>query len=261
MKASYGKREMPQDTDTLVGGLAQSVIGKLVETPSEGQQRRLDVAERTLRLATLDFAPFRPEDIVEEISALRISELDLVEHCIPGVARRLGEDWLSDDLSFAEVSRASARLFGLCKEVGRDWDQLARPESSCTIMLLTMPGEQHLIGPTLLAQKLRRAGHSVSFVPSASIEDIQRRLGDATFDGVLMSVATEHGLDAANDTINTVRREFGVGVPIVLGGAALEFCGVDAEHVGAELVTNEEQLAIEVLNRTVVPFQQVGAAE
>lgn len=260
MTRSFGKREMPQDTGVLVGGLAQSVIGKLVDSPSEGRQRRLDVAEKTLRLAALDAAPFSPEKTVQDISALRISDLDLVDHCIPSVARRLGEEWLSDDLSFADVSRASARLFGLCKEVGREWNQLGRPDNSRVIMLLTMPGEQHLIGPTLLAQKLRRAGHSVSFVPSASMDDIQRRLDDAVFDGLLMSVATEHGLDAANLSIDAVRRNFGTSTPIVMGGAALEFCGARTEYIGADLVTNEEQLVIDVLDRTVVPFR-VGAAE
>ena len=261
MTRSNGKRDMPQDTDVLVGGLAQSVIGKLVESPSEGQQRRLDLANKTLRLAALDIATFRPEDIVQDITALRISELDLVEQCIPGVARRLGEEWLSDELSFAEVSKASARLFGLCKQVCRDWDQLVRPYSNCTVMLLTMPGEQHLIGPTLAAQKLRRAGHSVLFIPSATEDNVHRRLERADFDGLLISTATEHGLDAAERSINAVRRNFGTDIPVVLGGAAFEFCGDGIEQVGADLVTNDVQQAIEVLDRTVVPFQQVGAAE
>ncbi len=224
-------------TQSLVSELAQSVVQHLVQAP--GRERLARIEDSAHLLYNEALAPQRRPN-KELLAALRHFDPDSIDHCITEAARMLGEDWLSDRRSFAEVAWASASLYDFCKDVGRRWDNLQPPISSQSIVLATIDLEMHLLGPTMLAQRLRRSGHSVSLMCNVTARDILERLATDSFDGLMISTATQVGLERVVETIKEVRAKTGFSVPIAVGGAVLEFLGEqEKEQLGADLVTND----------------------
>ncbi len=121
MTAKHGSGMLRSGDGSLFDGLARSVISKVNATPHQRRNRRIEIGSKILLAAVLDRRAFEQEALTGDLAALRITPTDIVDHCIPEVACALGDGWVENRLSFAEVSVASARLFGLCKSIGRAW--------------------------------------------------------------------------------------------------------------------------------------------
>ena len=220
----------------------------------------MEIASKTLYLAVTHEDQFDQNALRQKLRGLRINDDDLIDRCIGEAAAILGQNWLEDTLSFAEVSIGASNLMSLCREIAVSWNNMAPPQNSQTILLATVLQEDHLIGPTILAQKLRRHGHSVRVMNNSSPGEIARHIHRGDYDCLMLSAASYGSLENAERAIRLARRGPYAHVPVVLGGAALEFCGDAATGIGADLVTNDEKMALELLQDTW-GSAQVGAAE
>lgn len=261
MAGSPNRTDTTRRSEALVGGLAQAVIGQLVHGPTEIRQQCLQTAASTLYQAALQDTPCSTQQLRADLSSQKISDTDLHDFCIAKAARLLGEDWVNDVRSFAEVSKASAWLYGLCKELGEEWDNLQPPDGSQTILLATLEGEGHLIGPAALAHKMRRSGNSVLLSCNARASDLADRLVGGDFDCLMLSSASQVGLESVGQAVRSIRQRVGMHVPIVLGGAVLEFCGNLPAKVGVDLIANDEKMALRAIRNRSQTTLCVGAAE
>ena len=258
-----GKCDKPQISlaaSPLVSGLAYTVINRLMETPIKSRERCLETASNMLYLAITREERFDQNALRQELSELQVNDDDLINRCIGEAAAILGENWLDDTLSFAEVSIGASHLMGLCREICASWSNQKPVRNSQAILLATVLREDHLIGPTLLAQKLRRRGHSVRVMNNSSPDEIARHIHRGGYDCLMLSTASYASLENAEQAIRLARRGPHAHVPVVLGGAALEFCGDATDSIGADLVTNDEHMALELLQDTW-RSAQAGAAE
>ncbi len=199
-----------------------------------------------LYAAVLDKVYFDSDAIKSDLAMLRISMTDIVDQCIPQVATMLGEDWVADRLSFARVTVASARLYSLCKSVGQEWDNVRTDIGSHAILLATIDREDHIIGPAVLADQLRRRGHSVQLHSNATAQSLGKKLAEGGFDGVLISVATRHGLELARKAITELKKD-GAETIVALGGAVLNEDGINVQNTGADVTTNDLDEALDVM--------------
>ena len=246
MTGKHGSRESLIGSGSLVDGLARSVISKVNATPHQRRHRRIEIGTNVLYAAVLDKAPFDSDMVKSDLVTLRITMTDIVDQCIPHVAAMLGDDWVEDRLSWARVTMASARLYGLCKSVGQEWDNVQPTADSRTILLVTLDREDHIIGPAVLADQLRRRGHSVKLHSNASGHSVRERLEQDRFDGILMSVATRHGLESASKAIREIRKS-GADTIVALGGAVLNEDGINVSSTGADLTTNDIDVALDAM--------------
>lgn len=230
----------------LVDGLAKSVISQVISIPHQRRNRRIEMGVNILCAAVLDRNGFDETSVIADLSALRIQPSDVVDYCIGDVARRLGEAWVADELSFAEVTVASARLFGLCKTLGGRWDNAWPGMNARVLLLVTIGQEDHILGPAVLTDQLRRRGHSLQLHSNATAESIKEKLGQTAFDAVLVSVSTTHALEKAEEVIKKTKIAF-PQVPIVLGGAALTLSNRRQDTTGADLVTNNIDDALDAM--------------
>lgn len=242
-------------------GLADSVVDDLAVTKSNLRRESFGPAVALLYRHATKSNLGSHDEAIEECLRRGCRDIDLHDICIGRAAQRLGEDWVHDRRSFAEVSRASAWLYGLCKFLGERWSDRSLPNDSFRrLVLATVPGESHLIGPAVLAQKLRRAGNEVSICCNESSSSLIKKLNTEDYDGLLISVATEDGLENVRQAVTRIQQELIVRRPIVLGGAALALCDEQTTNIGVDLVTNDEQMALQVFDaHRVSPC--LGAAE
>lgn len=178
-----------------------------------------DVAEWLMR-ACLPGSPSRMMDVQRTLSRFDIGPAHAVDICLPATARRLGEFWLSDDLPFAEVSSATARLMQLARLLESNPSHLRPPRPrGLDLLVITPPLEQHLLGAQILTGQLRRRGHQVRFVPGATAFDLDYLLQGTRFDAVLVSVGSWATLRDANTLVTPLLSS---DMPrVILGGAVV----------------------------------------
>lgn len=247
MTGKTGSPTLQSRSGQLVDGLARSVISKVSATPHQRRHRRIEIGVKILYAAATDNATFDRDQVEADLAALRISRTDIIDQCIPHVASALGEDWVTDRLSFAAVTSAAARLFGLCKSLGQDWDNIRPGTHARSILLVTLDREHHILGPAVLADQLRRRGHSVQLHSNASATTIQEKLAHDRFDGILISVSTWQALETAAKAIRKIKDNNKTAF-IVLGGAALNEKEFDVSTTDADMTTNDINLALDAMS-------------
>ncbi|MEM7752865.1 MAG: cobalamin B12-binding domain-containing protein [Pseudomonadota bacterium] len=246
MTGKIGSTTLQAGSGSLVDGLARSVISKVSATPHQRRFRRVEIGSKVLYAAVMDRSGFHHEQVVADLSALCISPADIVDHCIPQVANTLGADWVADRLDFASVTVASARLFGLCKTVGQNWDNIRSGLNARSLLLTTMERESHILGPAVLSDQLRRRGHSVLLHSNANPQSLREKVSQEQFDGILFSISTWQALESAVQAIRAIRTVASSAV-IIVGGTILNEETFDAAVAGADMTTNDIDAALDVM--------------
>ncbi len=170
---------------------------------------------------------------------------DIVDLYIPAVARRLGEAWCDDRMSFADVSIGSARLQAMLRDerVARARDPV---EWAGALMVLVLADPHHTLGATVLTAQLRRAGASVRLILGRSAADIDRIVAEGDYDAVLVSVARADDFSAAAAEIARLRTLTKGQIPLVVGGGIMELGATSARRAtGADHATADPREAME----------------
>jgi methylmalonyl-CoA mutase cobalamin-binding subunit len=233
------------------GGVSQfaaEVVARLVARDvSPDATLRDDLVDRLLTAASSgDFASF--ETLKPELKRARVSATVLADHYIPEVARRLGEAWMQDCASFAQVTMGVSRLQAILREIGVQWAADASGTAVGPTLLLILPhGEQHSLGAMVLAGRLRRLGLSVCLRIAPEGAELVSLLAARRFDGALISIACEDKLETCRKLVETIRHASGGRISVVVGGALLERCDTIVDLTGADAATNDIDRALSAL--------------
>ena len=219
----HGKGAPDGYSATVVSGFASVVVSLL--------------AERSAKNVALSKGPVREEIVESFVTAAlsgterafdallahfrktRISYAMLADVYIPEAARRMGDEWLDDQLSWLDVSIATARLQSLVREISAAWTADQADSLNLGAVLLLVPeGEQHTLGPMVVMGQLRRLGISVCLRMGATQRELTNLLDQRHFDGILISVATETRLHSAAVLIKTIRTMRKKLPPLIIGG-------------------------------------------
>jgi methylmalonyl-CoA mutase cobalamin-binding subunit len=246
----------------LLTGLAQKAISQVSNASLDGHARRLNRATEIVTAAALRRGGFDIDATLADLQGLRMSPADLLEHVIPTSARVLGLGWVDNRLSFVSVSTATARLYGLCKALAANWsdkgaDGRVAEDMQRTLIVATIGREDHILGPAVLTERLRRAGHSVQCMLSTDADAIASRTRTGLFDAVLISVACLDALDLAVEATKTLKR-CDIVPPVILGGAVLDLVSDINKKTGADLVTNDLDEALAAIGAIRARSSVVG---
>ena len=146
----------------------------------------------------------------------------VIDYCIPMAAEELGKDWVDDLKGFGQVTLATSRLQMILNNLVNY--QNSEAESACEhgLMLIVCKDEQHTLGPSILADQLRRRGHSVKFLHSANAKELITLCVDHEFSAVLFSCSGHHSIDYITKSINLIKQEVAQKPLIFLGGKILD---------------------------------------
>lgn len=223
-----------------VSRLAAEVVARLVAR--DGAEA---AALREPLLARLMEAVIAPdlrllEVVRAEFRRARVSSAEIADVYIPEVARRLGQCWDDDLLSFASVTMGTARLQAVLREIGEDWAADAQGAANGPSLLLLVPaGEQHTLGMMLMAGRLRRMGISVCLRLATDPAAVAKLVSERAFGGVLVSVSGESGLAACSNLIKALKHAGNGSLLVAIGGAILDVAEEEMRSTGADLVTND----------------------
>ena len=187
-------------------------------------------------------------ELLTEMRRARISLAALADIYIPTAARRMGEAWLADEMSWLDVSIGTGRLQSLLREIGNAWaaDQ-AGDTGQGTILLIVPDQEQHTLGPMVAMGQMRRYGVSVCLRIAPNTNELRSLLAARAFDGVMISIATQNKLPAVAKTVKFLKSIASTPIPIVVGGAVMLAVEDLASCTGADHASNDIGSALEVI--------------
>ena len=157
------------------------------------------------------------------------------------VAQRLGELWVEDRCTFADVTLGLCRLHKIVRLFSPKFCRThAHVAQTRTALLLPAPGEQHMFGVMVVAEFLRRAGWEVASgpaLPEAELLDLVQTRG---FVAVGLSASTDRALDALPRQIARLReRSANPALQVLVGGWRFTEAPELAARVGADGTAND----------------------
>ena len=231
-----------------VDALARSVLKNLKPRPGPDVRGRLDEAAHWLADMSIEGGEFDCAAVCAEMDKRGILPTDIVDFCIPRASVIVGESWHYNRVSFWQVSLSGARLYGLIKRLAVEWQFDGHSDRRKAVLLLVPASEDHLVGPAVLADQLRRLGCSVSLVTSNDPMVVIDRVDRGAFDLLLISCGALVALENVAYLVKQLRTGCGAVPPIVLGGAALDHGSGIQTRTDVDLVTNDIGLALELVN-------------
>lgn len=243
-----------------VSQFASEVVARLVgrDTVGGAVMRESLVASLLEAVRSTDVGAF--DAMKPELKRARVSAATLADIYIPEVARRLGQAWQDDVVSFADVTMGVARLQAILREIGTTWVADDASTADVATMLLILPaGEQHTLGALVIAGWLRRKGISVCLRIAPSTSDLQSLLALRKFDGAMISIACEDKLEVCAKLVKTLKEATDNKMRIAVGGAVMERVGDVVAQTGATIVTNDLSAAVVALGFNRTKLASAGA--
>ncbi len=228
-----------------VGALATKVISVLrdrqVVGPDGMRQFVLDHLQRAISARSA----FDPGLLLDELRGHRLSVDEIIDAYIPQASCMLGESWVADEISFADVTIGALRLQALLSEASGRLQFDLTPDDSRQRALVVLPqGEQHFLGTSVVAAQLRRLGCEVSVSFDESLGSLQARLMVECPNLVLISCARSETLETVAETVHIIRT-LTVDQPIIaLGGAILDDADDLKDQTGVDIVTSSAKDAV-----------------
>ncbi|MBT8475343.1 MAG: cobalamin B12-binding domain-containing protein [Alphaproteobacteria bacterium] len=184
---------------------------------------------------------------------------DILEFYIPEAARRFGEAWCSDGLSFADVTIAVARLQRSLREiVETPRDRTGRRKVAHSVLVIVVPDEYHTLGAMVMTEQFRRAGISVRLRLGDNLNETLRAVAHGQFDAIFLSAGGTEKLDHVRDLVEKTRRAAAKPTPIVVGGAVMT-SGLDIKKLtGADHSTTDPRHALQLCG---LKISNPGAAQ
>ncbi|MEM9172036.1 MAG: cobalamin B12-binding domain-containing protein [Pseudomonadota bacterium] len=206
-----------------------------------------------------------PDDAREYIDALRASNHSLVEiyrNLLAPAAEALGQGWADDTMTFTDVTIAITKIRHLFVATAplfpiHSIDDVASPRS---ILLTTVPGEQHTFG-LYLAVEVFRADHWQvwSGVPHSE-EDLIRIVSEHPQDVVGLSIGSSRRLPQVARTVALVREHSRKRDVIIAAGGLMTSQQPDAlADLGIDLIGEDIDTVLTQANELVGRSQSTAS--
>ena len=228
--------------------LAKRVIDELgKKSPAETRDR---VIETTVWIAnvTTTTGNYLQSDVLSALLKRGVSRDLIVDCCLPDAARVLGDGWMKNLRSFGQVSLGTVRIQALLKELSHNWGDQLKEEQTGGLFLLVCQGEDHTLGPLVLADQLRRRGYSINILIGAEEEEIIKTSSNSDFDGIMFSCSGIRAFDEIIKLINKLKDEGENLPPLILGGKIIDVLEEKIhDMIDVDLITKDLEVALQFL--------------
>jgi methanogenic corrinoid protein MtbC1 len=209
-----------------------------------------DHADDFVALITRD-GPQKTEQYIAELLNLGMGVDAIVLELIPRIARKLGDQWVSDSLSFTEVTIATGRLQKLIYSLDHLFQETrTNPSTAHSILVTAAPGSHHTLGPLILSNYFTWAGWNVLSESTPSQRYIETTVARKSLTAVALSVADYDQLDQLPALIQAIRsKSLNPAIIVLTGGSLYNSDALSFGHIKADIKSNTPEEALHQLNR------------
>jgi methylmalonyl-CoA mutase cobalamin-binding subunit len=199
-------------------GLAQEALNRLVSVHVQGSSVVHDDHLDHLFQQLLRKDGFDPSLVLTDLLARRLDMTAVASSYVPEAARRLGECWLKDTITFVDVTVGTERLHALVREVDGRLDH-ATQVIGPSALILVAEAEQHTLGAFVLALHLRAEGYSAIVRVAPGAAELTQLMATNRFDLALVSMGCAAALGSGIGLVRLLRQIKGRSMAIYVGGA------------------------------------------
>ncbi len=194
-------------------------------------------------------------EMLHDLCAQGVGAETIMLELFAPAARLLGEMWCRDDANFLEVTIGLGRIHRLLRQLEMPNPAVVRPRGA--VLLLPVPGEQHILGLRIVEEFLLRAGWRVQLAVIEEVAGIRRLMAVRPYDIVGLSISSQRLLPVLRSVISEIRAvSCNPAVRIMVGGAILSGGDVDGQWLGADAIIRDAQAAVDQAD---IWFGLVGA--
>jgi methanogenic corrinoid protein MtbC1 len=149
-----------------------------------------------------------PDEIVADIESLLDNAITLesiFSELLAPVAHKLGELWLADFCSFADVTLALSRLHSVLHHISRRHAGSPFRAVGRRAYFAPVPGEQHTFGVAVMEEIFHHAGWETSCDHTPTAAGILHRAATESLDIIGFCVGCQESLDPLSDLIEKTR--------------------------------------------------------
>ena len=160
-------------------------------------------------------------------------------------ARRLGEFWEEDRVSFADVTIALGRLQHIVRELSLHGPSELPMSSGRAALFAAAPGEQHTFGLVIVEEFFRRSGWRTWAELSGSVADVLSAVQAHDFDLFGMTAGSDERLDQIAPMIMSVRKASrNRDITVMVGGRLFVDRPELVAKVGADTMAADARQAV-----------------
>ena len=199
-------------------------------------------------------------DLIQKLIAKQVSIESIYLDLIPRTARKLGELWEEDVVSFADVTIGLWRLQHVLYELTKDFQlKNSMPIENLNALLIPAPKSQHTLGLFIVAEFFRKAGWRVWGEPNLSLEQINNLIFSQWFDVIGISIGFSDQLVGLNELIASLRsRSMNAHVSFMVGGPLYNSDPDLFDEINAEIKSGDANEAIRIAEIIVSNKKNVG---
>lgn len=246
--------------ETAVQSLAREVIQRVAARASVINERS-ELADADDDITRLAFALIDGDRRAGQVfvDALRddgVSVDEAMLRYLAGAARRLGEWWDSDEISFMDVTLGTARIYGVLRAM--DSDPPIQPKSDGrSAMFMSVPGEQHTLGVRMAADVFRRRGWDIELLIGQTHDELIEAAEATSTIIIGVSAGGSHALVALARLVLALRIHR-PDATITISGRIVEEAPESLEHLSPDGMAPDLEGALDLIDR--LWEQRMGAA-
>lgn len=230
--------------------LAHEVITRLrghLDHPSLIESPPCDAEIEALCAALMSEDDTRAPDLVLQARRDGMSVDMICLGLIAGAARRLGEWWSDDRVSFIEMALAASRMYALLRGLRQVFPPIVPPvDQQIPVCFVSVPGENHTLGVTMAADLFRRRGWKIDLKNGFSHDDLLAEIGQRRY-GII-------GISAGSERMLLPLIRLKIALRISNPQALIMICGkitevvpdlaarVDADYVATDVASSIDQM-------------------
>lgn len=183
--------------------------------------------------------------VVAQMVAAGVSTADVAEEYVAQAARRLGEAWVDDTLSFSQVTIGAARLQEIVRSLGHgEVGTSVTVPLGHRVLLVIPPGEDHTLGAFIAASQFRRYGLWVHLAIGQSADEVAETVATQDFEMIGVSGAGRRALGPVSKLVTTIKQRCQHCAPVVIGGNLCNLENRVLDLTGADFVTTNPREAM-----------------
>ena len=220
-----------------------------------------DRADSFVALITRD-GPQKTEQYIAELLNLGMGVDSIVLELIPRIARKLGDQWISDSLSFTEVTIATGRLQKLIYSLDHLFQETRTHAATAhTILVSAAPGSHHTLGPLILSNYFTWAGWNVLSESMPTQRYIETTVASKSLTAIALSVADYDQLDQLPMLIQSIRnKSLNPAIIVLTGGSLYNSDSMSFGHIKADIKSNTPEEALHQINRILNSAIEVSSS-
>lgn len=133
--------------------------------------------------------------IISDLRAEGVKPEEIYLKQLAAAARMLGDMWVSDELTFVEVTIGTGRMFAIMRSIRHLFEPSVQSREK-TAIFAAVPGEDHTLGVHMAADIFRRDGWDIALKVGLNHDQLVAEIEQQPGSIVGLSISGEHSIEA-----------------------------------------------------------------